>query len=272
MIIGGKEFDVAGKTYIMGILNCTPDSFSDGGKYLLVDSAMRHAEKMIKEGADIIDVGGESTRPGYTVISAQEETERILPVIEKLKQQFDIVISVDTYKSEVAKNAIAAGADMINDIWGLKYDGQMAKVIAKSGVACCLMHNRDIKKKPYQADIISEMLSDLQESIDRALEAGIQKDKLITDPGVGFGKNYEENLMAIRHADRLKELGCPVLLGTSRKSVIGLTLNLDSGQRLEGTIATSVIGVTKGCSFIRVHDVLENKRAVRMTEAIMQVS
>ncbi len=148
----------------------------------------------------------------------------------------------------------------------------MAKVIAKSGVACCLMHNRDIKKKPYQADIISEMLSDLQESIDRALEAGIQKDKLITDPGVGFGKNYEENLMAIRHADRLKELGCPVLLGTSRKSVIGLTLNLDSGQRLEGTIATSVIGVTKGCSFIRVHDVLENKRAVRMTEAIMQVS
>ena len=266
MKIGNRVFDTETKTYIMGILNVTPDSFSDGGSFNHLDAALAHAEEMIWDGADIIDVGGESTRPGYTKISDQEEIERTVPVIEALKKNFDVPVSIDTYKSEVAKATVAAGADLVNDIWGLKYDEQMAQVIADHHVACCLMHNR--KNTEYKS-FMKDMLDDLSETISIAKNAGIEDDKIILDPGVGFAKSYENNLEAIAKVDRLMELGYPVLLGTSRKSVIGLTLDLPSDQRVEGTMVTSVYAVQKKCAFVRVHDVKENARAIRMMNAIL---
>lgn len=266
MKIGNRVFDTETKTYIMGILNVTPDSFSDGGKFNHLDAALAHAEEMIRDGADIIDVGGESTRPGYTKISDQEEIERTVPVIEALKKNFDVPVSIDTYKSEVAKATVAAGADLVNDIWGLKYDEQMAQVIADHHVACCLMHNR---KNTECKSFMKDMLDDLSETISIAKNAGIEDDKIILDPGVGFAKSYENNLEAIAKVDRLMELGYPVLLGTSRKSVIGLTLDLPSDQRVEGTMVTSVYAVQKKCAFVRVHDVKENARAIRMMNAIL---
>ena len=267
MRIGSREFDTEHQTYVMGILNVTPDSFSDGGRYNRMDAALFHAEEMIKEGADLIDVGGESTRPGYTVIPDQEETERVAPVIEALTGRFDVPVSVDTYKSSVAEAAVAAGASLINDIWGLKADPDMASVAARTGAACCLMHNR--KEANYQ-DFRKELISDLQECVELARSAGIPDDMIILDPGVGFGKTYEMNLQAIAHLEEVRAMGFPVLLGTSRKSVIGRTLDLPADQRLEGTLVTTVLGVQQGCAFIRVHDVKENKRAVQMTKAIME--
>ncbi|MBD5136281.1 MAG: dihydropteroate synthase [Lachnospiraceae bacterium] len=269
MKIGNREFNVNEHTYIMGILNVTPDSFSDGGKWNKLDGALKHADEMIKDGADIIDVGGESTRPGYTLLSDEEETERVVPVIERLKKEFDIPISVDTYKSHVALAAVLAGADLINDIWGLKYDGDIAKVIADNDVACCLMHNRDMAKNPYN-NLLADVLNDLQECINIAHKAGIKDEKIILDPGIGFGKDLQMNLKVMNNLEILDVLGYPVLLGTSRKSMIGLTLDLPADERVEGTLATSIIGVMKGCSFVRVHDVKENKRAVKMAEEILK--
>ncbi|MCI8668758.1 MAG: dihydropteroate synthase [Lachnospiraceae bacterium] len=268
MLIGKKEFDVKNKTYVMGILNVTPDSFSDGGKFNSMDRALSHVEQMIQEGADIIDVGGESTRPGYTLISDDEEISRVVPVIERIKKNFDTVISIDTYKSRVAEESAAAGADLINDIWGCRYDDRMADVIAEHGLACCLMHNRNVQKQPYE-NLMEDVCRDLQQSINIALAAGVKPEKIITDPGIGFGKNLEENLYVMNHVEQLLDLGYPVLLGTSRKSMIGLTLNLPADQRTEGTLVTTVMGVMKGCGFVRVHDVLANKRAIDMTEAIL---
>lgn len=265
MRIGTHEFDVKNQTYIMGILNVTPDSFSDGGKFHGIDAALKRAEQMKREGAAILDIGGESTRPGYTPVSAEEEMERVLPVISAIKQRLDIPISVDTYKSTVAKAAILEGADLINDIWGLKHDEDMASVIAQSQVACCLMHNRlDMEYKNFMTDL----LADLEESVGIAHKAGIVEDKIILDPGVGFAKNYEQNIEVLRHLDKVKTLGYPVLLGASRKSVIGLTLDLSSDKRLEGTLATTVAAVQMGCSFVRVHDIKENYRALQMAQAI----
>jgi dihydropteroate synthase len=265
MIIGNREFNES--TYVMGILNVTPDSFSDGGQFNDIESAMRRVRKLITGGADIIDIGGESTRPNYTQISDEEEIQRILPIITRIKRIFDIPISVDTYKVNVAKAALDAGADMINDIWGLKYDnGEMAELIAKRGVPCCLMHNR---KEPVYNSFIDDVLNDLKETIQIAKKAGIADDKIILDPGIGFAKTYEQNLELTNHLERLNELGYPVLLGTSRKSMIGLTLNLPAQERVEGTLVTTVMAVMKGCRFVRVHDVLENKRAAVMTEAIL---
>ena len=267
MFIGNREF---GKhTYVMGILNVTPDSFSDGDRFNDIDRALKHTEELVNDGADIIDVGGESTRPNYTQISDSEEIERVVLVIEKIKQNFDIPVSIDTYKSAVASAAVSSGADMINDIWGLKYDGNMAKVISESGAACCLMHNR--KNAQYNS-FVDDVLNDLRESVEIAKRAGIQKDKIVLDPGIGFAKSYKENLIMTNNLERMNEIGYPVLLGTSRKSMIGLTLDLPSDQRLEGTIATTVMAVIKGCMFVRVHDVLENKRAIMMTEAIINSS
>lgn len=250
----------------MGILNVTPDSFSDGGSFYDVDSAVRHAEDMIKKGAHILDIGGESTRPGHTQISEEEEIARIVPIIKAIKAKFDIPVSVDTYKSKVAEAAILAGADLINDIWGLKYDGTMAEVIAKYGKPCCLMHNRH--NTDYQ-NFMEDVLKDLKESVALAKQVGIAADKIILDPGVGFAKTYEQNLEIIARIGELKQLGYPVLLGTSRKSVIGLTLDLPVEERLEGALVTTVMAVEQGCAFVRVHDVQENERAIRMTEAIM---
>ena len=266
MIIGGQKFDVEHETYVMGILNVTPDSFSDGGKYNGMDQAMEHARQMVEDGADIIDVGGESTRPGHIMITDEEEIARVTPIIEKLKKEFDVPISIDTYKSKVAEAAVQAGADLVNDIWGLKYDKKIAGVIAKHNVACCLMHN---KEKAEYNNFLVDMLAETQECVNIARRAGISDEKIILDPGIGFGKTYEMNLEAMNHLELFQHLGFPVLLGTSRKSMIGLALDLPVDQRVEGTIATSVIGVMKGCAFVRVHDVKENKRAVQMTEAIL---
>ena len=209
MIIGNKEF--GNHTYVMGILNVTPDSFSDGGKFNNIDSALKHTEQLINDGADIIDVGGESARPNYTKISDEEEIERVVPVIEKIKADFDVPVSIDTYKSKVAAAAVGAGADLVNDIWGLKYDKNMAEVIAKSGAACCLMHNRE--RAEYNS-FVEDVLDDLRETIAIAKKAGIADDKIILDPGVGFAKSYEQNLIITNNVDRLNELGYPVLLGT----------------------------------------------------------
>ena len=267
MKIGNREFDLMNNCYIMGILNVTPDSCSDGGKYNDMDRALRHVEGMMEEGMDILDIGGEATRLGYTLLSDEEEIHRVVPVIEKVKTEFNIPISLDTYKSAVAKAGLQAGADLINDIWGLKYDENMAGVIADFQVPCCLMHNRN---EAVYADYMEDVLKDLKETLDIAEKAGISKEKIILDPGVGFGKTYEQNVEIIAKLDRLQELGYPVLLGTSRKSVIGLTLNLPTDQRVEGTLATSVVGVLKGCSIIRVHDIKENFRAVKMAMKIKE--
>ena len=266
MQIGKRNFDLESHTYIMGILNVTPDSFSDGGKWRDKDKALKHVEEMLSQGMDIVDVGGESTRPGYTLLSEEEEISRVVPIIEAIKENFEVPISLDTYKSKVAKAGILAGADLINDIWGLKYDKEMAKVIADSKLPCCLMHNRS--QAVYQS-FVEDVISDLAETLQLAKEAGIDEDKIILDPGVGFGKTYEQNLEIINRLEELKKLGYPLLLGCSRKSVIGLTLNLPTNEREEGTLVTTVMGVMKACSFVRVHDVLKNVRAVRMTEAIL---
>ena len=267
MIIGSREFDFDNHFYIMGILNVTPDSFSDGGKYNNMDQALYQAEKLIEDGADILDVGGESTRPDHIQISSEEEIERICPVISKIKERFDIPVSLDTYKSDVAAAGIREGADLLNDIWGLKWDGTMAEVVAKAGIPCCLMHNRH----DWQyTSFIENVLDDLRESIRMAEEAGILRDKIMVDPGIGFAKDLEENLSMMKHLKRMRELGYPVLLGTSRKSMIGKTLDLPVTQREEGTLATSILGLMAGCSVFRVHDVKTNIRGLRMAEAILK--
>lgn len=268
MTIGNKTFDFEKKVYVMGILNVTPDSFSDGGNYNHIQAALQHVEEMIEDGADIIDVGGESTRPNYTKISDEEEIERVVPVIRAIKEKYDVPVSIDTYKSKVAKAAIMAGADLVNDIWGLKYDKDMAQVVKDFDIPVCIMHNRD--NTDYN-DFRKEWLEDLKESVAIAQRAGIKDENIILDPGVGFGKTYEMNLAAIQYIDDLFSLGYPVLLGTSRKSVIGLTLDLPVTEREEGTIATSVIGAVKGCQFVRVHNVKGNVRALKMTKAILNV-
>ena len=267
MEIGGKIFDTEHQTYIMGILNVTPDSFSDGGCYDTMDAALKHAEEMILDGADILDVGGESTRPGHVQITEKEEIARVVPIIKKLKEKFDVPVSIDTYKSRVARTALDAGADLVNDIWGLKYDENMAGVIAEYDVACCLMHNRE---KAEYTHFLPEVLLDLEESVRLAKEAGISDEHIMLDPGIGFGKTYEMNLEMLKHLSSLQSLGYTVLLGTSRKSVIGLTLDLPADQREEGTLVTTVMGIMSGCSFVRVHDVKANYRAIKMTEAILR--
>ena len=266
MIIGNKNFDVNNHTYIMGILNVTPDSFSDGGNYNHMDKALFRVEEMIREGVDILDIGGESTRPGYEKISVEEEINRVVPILEKIKERFEIPVSLDTYKSKVAMAGIRAGADMINDIWGLLYDKDMAKVIASSKTACCLMHNR---KETVYENFFSEVMADLKKILCIATEAGILSEKIVLDPGVGFGKTYENNLEIIRRIEEVKRLGYPILLGASRKSVIGLTLNLPVEERLNGSLAISAYGAIKGCSFLRVHDIKQNKEVVKMVEAIL---
>lgn len=265
MIIANKDFK--DHTYIMGILNVTPDSFSDGGKFSDLDSALKRTEEMIRQGADVIDIGGESTRPGYTHISTDEEIQRVCPVIEKIKENFDLPVSIDTYHHDTAQAAIKSGADMINDIWGLRYDsGEMAATAAKYGVPVCLTHN---KREPVYTDFLKDVPADLSESIDIAVKAGISRDKLMIDPGIGFAKSYEQNLILTGHLQVLDKLQIPVVLGTSRKSMIGLALDLPSDQRIEGTIVTTVIAVQRGCLFVRVHDILQNKRAITMTEKLM---
>ena len=266
MKIGNREFSIGKHTYIMGILNMTPDSFSDGGKYRDMDKALFRAGEMISEGAAILDVGGESTRPGAVKISAQEEMERVLPLLERLKDTYDIPLSLDTYKGEVAAAGIRAGADMINDVSGLSWDPAMAGIIAESGSACCLMHSVGEK---IRGDVMDRIRRDFEKILKRAEQAGIEKERIVLDPGIGFGKDYPQNLEVIRRIGQLQELGYPVLLGTSRKSVIGITLKVPVEERLTGTLVTGVMGILGGCAFLRVHDVRAHVEAVRMTEAIL---
>lgn len=267
MKIGTRTFDVSHDCSIMGILNVTPDSFSDGGQWNNLDAALRHTGDMIQQGAGIVDVGGESTRPGHVQISVQEEIDRVVPVIEAIKKNFDIPVSIDSYKSPVVEAALKAGADLVNDVWGLKYDRKVADLIARYQVPCCLMHNRE---QANYTNFLDEFCQDMQASLDIAKAAGIADEQIILDPGVGFGKNYEHNLTIIHHLERLCDMGYPVLLATSRKSCIGQALDLPTDQRVEGTLVTTVMGVLKGAAFVRVHDVKENLRAIRMTQAILR--
>jgi dihydropteroate synthase len=266
MKIGNKEFDFENNIYMMGILNATPDSFSDGGKFVDINLAKLQVQKMVEEGADIIDVGGESTRPGHIAVDPDEELNRVVPIIKMIKENFNTVISIDTSKALVAKAAIEAGASMVNDVWGLKRDKEMAKIIAEYNVVCCIMHNRN--DSGYD-DLIMDMVKDIGESVKIATEAGIKREQIIIDPGIGFAKTVEENLKVMRNLHIFTQLGYPLLLGTSRKSMIGKTLDVPVDERVEGTIATTVLGVEYGVAIFRVHDVKENKRAANMALAIL---
>ncbi|MGL5379929.1 dihydropteroate synthase [Clostridium sp.] len=267
MKIGNKELNFNERTYVMGILNITPDSFSDGGKFNEVELAVKRAKELVKDGADIIDIGGESTRPGAEYVSEEEEIKRVVPIIEAIKKEVDVLISIDTYKSKTAEAAIKAGADIINDVWGFKKDNKMAEVASKYNVPCILMHNRE--EKEYKS-LMKDVIFDLIKSISIALDAGVKRENIILDPGIGFAKTYEENLEVMNNLEKIVDIGYPVLLGTSRKSMIGIALNLPVNERVEGTISTTVVGILKGCKIIRVHDVLENKRACIMTDAIIR--
>ena len=267
--LGGIKLPLGERTLIMGILNVTPDSFSDGGKFDQVEKALEHAYQMASEGADIIDIGGESTRPGHTPISAEEELSRVMPVIEELKkdQSFKLPLSIDTYKPEVASKALAAGVKMLNDVWGLKKDKGLGKLAAEYKVPICLMHNRS--STDYN-DLIPDINSELEESIKLAHQAGIKDSQIIIDPGIGFGKTYEQNLEVMRSLKDICALGHPLLLGTSRKSIIAKTLDLPADDRVEGTAATQVLGIAAGADIIRVHEVKEMKRVAMMTDAIVR--
>lgn len=265
--LGPYTLPLGERTLIMGILNVTPDSFSDGGRFHRFDRAIAQALRMAEEGADIIDVGGESTRPGYMRVTIEEELDRVIPIIQTLKKEIDLPLSIDTYKAEIATAALREGAHMVNDIWGLKADRKMAGVVAAAGVPVCLMHNR---REPAYRDFIPDIISDLQESVDLAIAAGVNDNNIIIDPGIGFGKNLDHNLEAMHHLHKLIAMGYPVLLGTSRKSMIGKTLNLPVEDRLEGTAATIAYGITVGVDIIRVHDVKEMRRVAIMTDAIVR--
>lgn len=267
MIIKDKEFDFDKNVYIMGILNVTPDSFSDGGKYNNIDKALFHTEKMVKQGIDIIDVGGESTRPNHVKISIDEEIERVYSIIEKIRVNFDIPISLDSYKSQVVKANINH-IDMINDIWGLKFDKNMAKIVASSNLPYCLMHNR--VKNDY-TNFFEDLICDIKQSLLIAKSNNISDDKIIIDGGVGFQKTFDQNLEVINKSDQLVNLGYPLMVATSRKSVIGYVLDKENpSDRLYGTLATTAIAVYKGASLIRVHDICENLDVIKMTKSIIE--
>jgi dihydropteroate synthase len=263
---GPYNLNLSEKTFIMGILNLTPDSFSDGGKFNQIDSALAHAEEMIANGADIIDVGGESTRPGAEYVDSAEEIKRVVPIIGKLSNKINVPISIDTYKADVAEQAILAGATIINDVWGAKADPNMAAVAAKYKVPIVLMHNRQERK--YKS-LIPDMIADLNESVEIVKRAGVQDDKIILDPGIGFAKTIEDNLVVMRNLETFTRLGYPVLLGTSRKSFIGRILDLPPSDRMEGTGATVCLGIEKGCSIVRVHDVQGIARMAKMMDAML---
>lgn len=267
---GKTELKLGSSTLIMGILNVTPDSFSDGGRYNDLDRAVQHALQLAAEGADLIDIGGESTRPGHTSVSADEELERVIPVIEAIHREAPhIPLSIDTYKAEVARQAIKAGAHIINDIWGCKEDPDMAAAAAELDCPLILMHNR--KDRNYKS-LIEDVKSDLMESVNLALTAGVKKNRIILDPGIGFAKDYEENMKVMMSLDELVALGYPVLLATSRKKFIRTALELPVDDVVEGTAATVAFGIAQGCQLVRVHDVKQIKKTVMMSDAMLYAS
>ncbi|HAQ62430.1 TPA: dihydropteroate synthase [Candidatus Delongbacteria bacterium] len=268
-----KYFDLSTKPLIMGILNITPDSFSDGGKFYDPDKAILQCEKMIAEGADIIDIGGESSRPGSEPVSREEELDRIMSILRPLRERFNVCISVDTYKPEVAKAALGEGADMINDIFGTENDRDLFKTAASYSAGLCIMH---IKGSPLNmqsttdyGDIITEIKNSLESSTASALECGVSSDSIVIDPGIGFGKDIEGNLKILNNLDRFAEIGRPLLIGTSRKSFIGMISGSDTSDRLSGTIASNIIALIKGASIFRVHDIKENKQAIELACRIL---
>lgn len=264
--IGERQFVFGEKTYVMGILNVTPDSFSDGGDFLNVEMAVEHGKEMLKEGAHMIDVGGESTRPGFTPVSAEEEARRVVPVIKRLREETDAIISVDTTKATVAEEAIKNGAHIINDIWGLQMDPEMIAVAAKYQVPVVIMHNQD--GTDYEGDLVENVNKFLEESIRIAIDGGLKEENIILDPGIGFGKTPEQNMEMMRRLKEVRDLGYPVLLGTSRKSMIGKILDVPAKERGIGTVATTVMGILQGMDIVRVHDVKENAQAAMVTDAI----
>ncbi len=257
------------KTYVMGIVNATPDSFSDGGRYLDPDQAVEHALTLVQEGADLIDIGAESTRPGFTPVGFEEEWRRLEPILDKIVRRVEVGISIDTYKPEIARQAIAHGATIINDIWGGKRDATMYEVIAASDVTYVMMHN-NTDEPIYEGDIVNKVVTDLRHQIDSAQSHGVQREQIVLDPGIGFGKTVEQNIALLARLEQLVALGFPVLIGTSRKSMIGHVLSLPVDQREEGTAATVAIAIHKGASIVRVHDVLAMKRVTTMSDAIIR--
>lgn len=264
-----KKIELGKRTLIMGILNVTTDSFSDGGDYADIEKAVARAKEMVSEGADIIDIGGMSTRPGHEDISVELEMERVIPVIKRISAELDTIISIDTYRYEVAEKALENGADIINDVWGLQYDkGEMAAVAAKYDVPVIVMHNQN--GTHYEKDIMVSMREFFEKSFKIAEENGLSKDKIVIDPGIGFGKDMEQNLEVLHRMGEIRDIA-PILLGTSRKRFIGALLNgLPPKERAEGTVATTVAGIERGADIVRVHDVLENKRAVLVADAIIR--
>jgi dihydropteroate synthase len=267
-----KKYRLGKRTLLMGILNITPDSFSDGGQYFDKESAIAHGIRMVEEGADILDIGGESTRPGSKPLPLEEELRRVIPVIEVLAKELDVPVSIDTYKSTVAEIAVNAGAQIINDISGLHFDPDLGKVAAKKDVPLILMHIRGtpetMQKDVHYNSLFSEILRYLKESIQRAESAGVDPQQIIIDPGIGFGKTVEDNLLIIKNLSEFRILGKPILLGTSRKNFIGKILNAEANERLEGTLSTIAIGVLNGAHIVRCHDVLQAKKAIAVADAI----
>lgn len=266
IICGPYTLDYSKKTLIMGILNITPDSFSDGGKFTDLQQAVLRAKELVEAGADIIDIGGESTRPGYEEISVEEEIARVVPVIKEIVKEVPVPLSIDTYKAEVAKQAIEAGAHIINDIWGAKADPEMAKIAARTNVPIVLMHNRN--NEDYDS-FFRDCMNDLYESVALVKAAGVKDENIIVDPGIGFAKDFNGNMEMMRHLDKLVAFGYPVLLGTSKKRMIGTVLDLPVNERMEGTGATVCYGIQKGCQLVRVHDVKEISRMAKMMDALM---
>jgi dihydropteroate synthase len=262
----GLSLELGRRTLIMGILNVTPDSFSDGGLYAKVEQAVERARQMEAEGADIIDIGGESTRPGHEPVSPEEEIRRVIPAIRAVREAVRLPISVDTYRAETARLALEAGAHILNDIWGFKRDARMADVAASYGCPVILMHNRE--QRDYR-DLVPDVLEDLRASVVRARAAGVAEENIWLDPGIGFAKDYEENLEIMGRLGDIVRLGYPVLLGTSRKSFIRRTLDVEPNDALEGTAATQTLGIVQGCQILRVHDVRQMKRVAAMTDAVV---
>lgn len=270
---GRHRLDLGKRTLIMGILNVTPDSFSDGGLFLDPERAFVRVKEMVAQGADIIDIGGESSRPGAMPVPLEEEISRVIPVIEKLAPLIDIPISIDTYKYEVAKRALDSGAQMVNDISGLRFDPRMADLVAEMAVPVIIMHMKgspqDMQKNPRYHSVTDDILIFLKERIRFAVKRGIRFDRIIIDPGIGFGKTLRHNLLILKYLKRFEALKRPILLGTSRKSFIGKVLDLPVGERLEGTAATVSLGIINGAHIVRVHDVAAMKKVAIMTDAIL---
>ena len=267
MKIGEKEFEDHGRTYVMGILDLAPDSLSDGGRLNIIDKAILHTAQMIDEGMDVLDIGTGSSKPGYSMVSDEEELNRLIPVLRAVKKKFDIPVSVDTYKSGVARAAIYEGADMVNDIWGLKFDPNMAKVIADGKISCCLVHNR--KDMDYSS-FFEDVEEDMEESVRLALDAGIPQERILLDPGVGIAKTQDQDLSILKHLSYFHKLQFPLLLGASRKAFIDYAMHLPEDEREEATFVSTVLATEADYSFVRVHNVKTNRRAVDMTEAIIR--